>query len=284
VNVPLASVGGVGLGVGGTQHIKGAVAITMKHAPWTVGAPPNPTGGGVFTIHSPDSNVTQPALPSGIATPASNTAVNSGVLQLVTVSKVYTSLTGAFPELPVIAVLNLHFAPEPGNLLLLVSGAGGIMLAGGLRGRRSARRKALLGLLALLALGIVALLATSAMAGRRPTSPRATATAPSHSTRRRDRLPPPGPPQRLLPRPRRRPHRDPLLPPGPPQRLLPRPRRRPHRDPLLRRGRPERRLPRRRRPRLRLPRQRLLPHRRRGPRERSRCARLGRAGSRRPIW
>ena len=176
VNVPLASVGGVGLGVGGTQHIKGAVAITMKHAPWTVGAPPNPTGGGVFTIHSPDSNVTQPALPSGTATPGSNTA-NGGVLQLVTVSKVYTSLTGAFPELPVIAVLNLHFAPEPGNLLLLVSGAGGIMLAGGLRSRRSARRKALLGLLALLALGIVALLATSAMAGPSGPTPSPTATA-----------------------------------------------------------------------------------------------------------
>ena len=171
VIVPLTPSGGAGLGVGGTQFVPGAVSLTLKHAPWTIGAPPNP-GGGVFTIHTPNSNNTTPDLPVGTANPASSTA-NSGVLQLVTVSKVYTSLTGAFPELPVIAILNLQFAPEPGNLLLLLSGAGGVMLAGGLRGRRSARRKALLALLALVALGIVALLATSALAG--PSGPTPTA-------------------------------------------------------------------------------------------------------------
>jgi len=186
VIVPLTPSGGNGMGVGGTQFVPGAVSLTLKHAPWTIGAPPNP-GGGVFTIHTPNSNVTQPALPSGTATPPSSTA-NSGVLQLVTVSKVYTSLTAAFPELPVIAILNLQFAPEPGNLLLLLSGAGGVMLAGGLRGRRSARRKALLALLALVALGIVALLATSALAGPSGPTPTPTATATATPT-----ATPPGP-------------------------------------------------------------------------------------------
>jgi len=43
-------------------------------------------------------------------------------VQLVTVSKVYTSLTGAFPDFPLTGILTLHFVPEPGTLLLLGSG------------------------------------------------------------------------------------------------------------------------------------------------------------------
>ena len=123
VSVPLSpTTGGAGFGIGGTVSIPGAVALTMQHAPWTVGQP-------VMTLHTPNTNNTTPVLPGGFAHgPASltsSTAQPSGILQLVTVSKVYTSLTGAFPEMPVIGFLDLHFVPEPGTLLMLGLGASG---------------------------------------------------------------------------------------------------------------------------------------------------------------
>jgi len=124
VPVPLSpTASGAGLGIGGTQIVSGAVALTMQHSPWTVGQP-------VMTIHTPMSYITTPTLPGGYANPASATAANSGVLQLVTASKVFTSLTSAFPELPVTAILTLHMVPEPGTLLLVTSGVVGLCFYG----------------------------------------------------------------------------------------------------------------------------------------------------------
>lgn len=136
VPVPFTPMAGVGFGVGGSLVIPGAVALTFQHAPWTIGQP-------VVNIHTPMSNVTTPMLPGGFAHDAgsgtSNTASgSSGVLQLVTVSRTFTSLTGAFPELPVFGTLNLHFVPEPGELLLLAAGGAALGLLG--RARRRTRR------------------------------------------------------------------------------------------------------------------------------------------------
>jgi hypothetical protein len=132
VGIPLTPTAATGLGLGGTQTVSGAIMFTMQHAPWTIGQP-------VMTIHTPNSTISTPVLPSGFAHgPASlttSTAQTSGVLQLVTVSKVYTSLTGAFPEYPMTSVLQLHFVPEPGTLLLLGLGVAGLA-AYGRRGRR----------------------------------------------------------------------------------------------------------------------------------------------------
>jgi hypothetical protein len=100
------SPGGAGFGIGGTRSVTGGVALTMFHAPWTVGQP-------VMTIHTPNSTISTPVLPGGFvhgpASLTSSTAQPSGGMQLVTVSKVFTSLVGAFPELPVFSILNLHF-------------------------------------------------------------------------------------------------------------------------------------------------------------------------------
>ena len=117
---PLApTAGGAGFGIGGTRTETRPPGVTLKHAPWTIGQP-------TMTIHSPNSNVTTPVFPGGFAHgPASltsSTALLSGALQLVTVSKVYTSLTGAVPEMAFAGILTLHFVPEPGTLLLLGSG------------------------------------------------------------------------------------------------------------------------------------------------------------------
>ncbi len=134
VTVPMTPVGGVGFGIGGTQFIpNAAISLTMQHTPWTIGQP-------VVTIHTPNTNVTTPVLPGGFAHgPASltsSTAQPSGVVQLVSVSKVFTSLTWAYPEYPAIGILTLHFVPEPGTLLLLGSGVAALAL----RGRRKRGR------------------------------------------------------------------------------------------------------------------------------------------------
>jgi hypothetical protein len=132
VPMPLTpTAGGAGFGIGGTATSTGPVRITMRNAPWALGQP-------VVTLHTPGSTFSTPTLPGGFAHgPASltsSTAQPSGALQLVTVTKVYSSLTGAFPEMELHGVLTLHFVPEPGTLVLLATGVAAFSFYG--RGKR----------------------------------------------------------------------------------------------------------------------------------------------------
>ena len=138
VPFPLVVNSAGGFGIGGTQAFSTSVhtglsgtsppgvLVTLQNSPWTIGQP-------VITIHNATSTVTTPVLPGGFAhgpgSGTSSTAQVSGELQLVTVTKAFTSLSSAFPELPVIGVLNLHFVPEPSSLLLVGAGVGCLALA-----------------------------------------------------------------------------------------------------------------------------------------------------------
>jgi hypothetical protein len=128
VSVPLTpTTGGGGFGTGGTRTATGAVSVTIFNAPWTIGQP-------TMTLHTPNTTISVPTLPGGFAHgPASltsSTAQPSGVVQLVTVSKVYTSLTSAWPETYLSGVLTLHFVPEPGTLILLGGGIAALAVLG----------------------------------------------------------------------------------------------------------------------------------------------------------
>lgn len=115
----------VGFGIGGTQIGTDPFGWTAQHAPWALSAP-------ALTIHYAVTSVVTSTIPAGfIHGPASGSASSAaqpgGVVQFVTATKVSTSLTGSWPELPMWAVLNLHFVPEPGLFVLLGVGAAGVL-------------------------------------------------------------------------------------------------------------------------------------------------------------
>jgi hypothetical protein len=123
LNVPFTSGGVNGVGLGGAPITSTFfVNITVTGGAWSTGTVTTLTAMGTSVslsgfIHGPASGG------------ASSAAAASGVVQLVTPIQINTNIP-ASSALPAFGILNLHFVPEPGTLLLLASGVAGLGLLG----------------------------------------------------------------------------------------------------------------------------------------------------------
>jgi hypothetical protein len=125
-----------GLGIGGTltvnTHSAGAgLKISLAFNPWTLGV--TQMTDVSTTTNTPtvtNATVTIQGFKHGPASGTSSTAANSGVIQWVSPARVVTTVDPPSQKLAVPSVLRIHFIPEPGMLLLLASGVGGLVLLG----------------------------------------------------------------------------------------------------------------------------------------------------------
>jgi hypothetical protein len=111
VTIPLSVIG-----AGGAATVGGLVAVTVIGAPWTTGTAQIGLVTEMGFEHGPGSNM-------------SSTAAPSGQIQLVTPVFVSTN-NGGSAVIPVFAVLNLHFVPEPATLVLIGTGLVALCAAG----------------------------------------------------------------------------------------------------------------------------------------------------------
>jgi hypothetical protein len=125
-----------GLGIGGTATVNtfsngSGLKISLAFNPWTLGVGTMvnvSTTDGTTTVTN--ATVTIQGFKHGPASGTSSTAANSGVIQWVSPSRVVTTVDPPSQKLAVYGVIKLQFVPEPGMLLLLASGVGGLVLLG----------------------------------------------------------------------------------------------------------------------------------------------------------
>ena len=122
-----------GVGIGGTATVNTFSAgpglkISLAFNPWTLGVKQmtDVSTPGLVT----NATVTIQGFKHDPASGTSSTAKASGVIQWVTPGRVITSQDPPDEKQAVFGALRIHFIPEPGMLLLLASGVGGLVLLG----------------------------------------------------------------------------------------------------------------------------------------------------------
>ncbi len=135
--IPLTVGGTAGVGIGGLITLgtfaPAGIKFSIYGQPWTVGTAlvtgiPTDNGGSFTTSAF--------GFAHGPASATSSTAAVSGVVQLVTATRVVSTL-GATLIMPLLTTLTLHLVPEPGSFVLFGSG----VVALGVTGRRRLRKK-----------------------------------------------------------------------------------------------------------------------------------------------
>ena len=132
--------GPVGAGIGGLITIGGfpgggAIAFSIHGQPWTV---KTAVVTGVPTGNNIDGPFSSPFVEGFVHGPASATSSAAdigGVIQLVTATRVVTTI-GVLLVTPLLTTLRIHLVPEPGTFVLFGSGVVALGFAG-----RSRRRK-----------------------------------------------------------------------------------------------------------------------------------------------
>jgi hypothetical protein len=125
-----------GLGIGGTGTVNTysngpGLKMSLAFNPWTLGV------GTMVNVSTTDgttpvtnATVTVQGFKHGPASGTASTAANSGVIQWVSPNRIVTTTDPPSQKLGVPAILRIRFMPEPGLLLLLASGVGGLVLLG----------------------------------------------------------------------------------------------------------------------------------------------------------
>ncbi len=130
--IPLTVGGTAGVGIGGLITLgtfaATGIKISIHGQPWTVGTA---LVTGIPTDNGGSSTTSAFGFAHGPASATSSTAAVSGVVQLVTATRVVSTL-GVTLIMPLLTTLTLHLVPEPGTFVLFGSG----VVALGIVGRR----------------------------------------------------------------------------------------------------------------------------------------------------
>ncbi|MDH3213745.1 MAG: PEP-CTERM sorting domain-containing protein, partial [Myxococcales bacterium] len=139
IPVPFTQNGTVGLGVGGTitanTFSKGAgLKVSVVAQPWTIGV--TSVSDVETRNHALSATEKTTGFVHGPASATSTAAQAGGVIQIVTAALVTTSLSPPDNRQAQLSFGRFVFVPEPGMVLLLGSGVGGLLLVGRRRMRR----------------------------------------------------------------------------------------------------------------------------------------------------
>jgi hypothetical protein len=138
LDIPLSENGTRGIGIGGTitaATISSSLQFLLVNAPWQLAT-------ATLDQQTPTSGITIPVTHKGYArgplSMTSSTALTGGVLQLVSPTQLHNTgiLGGNHDTIALFTTLTVRFIPEPGLLLLLVSGGAGLLVMGQSRIRK----------------------------------------------------------------------------------------------------------------------------------------------------